>query len=943
MMTEETLFDLALRTPEAERAALLDRACEGKPELRARVEGLLKADAVPAKLLEQPPFLDATTGFERTSSYAADDVAGIFIAGRYKLYELLTGSTPVDRKSLKQAALMEVLRIIREDEPPRPSTKLSTAQALPSIAANRHIDPAKLSKLMKGELDWIVMKALEKDRSRRFETANGFAADVMRYLSGEPVTAVPPSAGYRLKKFVKRNRGKVIAAGLVLATLVIGIIGTTVGFFHARDAAISERQAREEEAKQRQKAEAASERTRAVLDAMTSDVTGNSLITQKEISGEQRKFLNGVIDYYRQLSAEEGHDVNSRAGIAQAAERLGHIENKLGNKKEAIHAFDAAIHQYERLVAEFPTEYKLHYELGESLVNRGIVHHDMGNLKAAQADYLHSAKVFEEVIRQSPQEHRARHGCSRVYGFLAGLHEDQGDFSSVQQWYQKGQDMLEKLVQDFPKRDAYRFSLANLHHNLGVTSLNLKQDQTAEKHARLAIEMLSSLMDAQPRNAEYLNELARAHNGLGSIFLKRKTDEEAEKQFRLALGYRERLVMEFPSAVTYQCDLAEVAYNLGVVMRVTGKPMEAIEMHRKSFLTFQRLLQSYLEYPQYEYGLFMNERAIAQCYLAMKREAESVPHFQVALTSIEKTYAAKRLLAAQEVQRAGCKRELFTVLSKLGRYPEADAEMKSVIQVAEALVQGQPGNLSHLRSLSQLYFDYGMFLRDRDRKAEAEEAYLKYVRSREREVEVAGPSDLDRQVDRGGSYCNLGHLLIQHQKTKDALPWLDKAVQCLQAVVQKAPETRAAKEFLGNSYGTRSDAYGKLQQLIPAAEDAGRAMELTTGSKQDAYRLTRAFYYARAAMFADAILDIEELAKQEKFIASHWLEFATIYAKASETAPGKKLTYANRAMELLSKAVEKGYADKKKLQTDPRLRALRQREDFKEMVEKIKEKGEGKP
>jgi serine/threonine protein kinase/WD40 repeat protein len=139
------------------------------------------------------------------------------------LYELLTGTTPVDRKQLGQAAFLEVLRIVREVEATRPSTKLSTSEALASIAANRNMEPAKLSRLMKGELDWILLKALEKDRARRYESANGFAADVQRYLAGEPVQAVPPSASYRLKKFLKRHSGPVLAAAAMVTFLIAGV------------------------------------------------------------------------------------------------------------------------------------------------------------------------------------------------------------------------------------------------------------------------------------------------------------------------------------------------------------------------------------------------------------------------------------------------------------------------------------------------------------------------------------------------------------------------------------------------------------------------------------------------------------------------------------------------------------------------------------------------
>src|SRR5262249_27567514 len=138
------------------------------------------------------------------------------------LYELLTGSTPLTRKRVKEAALLEVLRVIREEEPPKPSTRLSSTEQLPSVAAQRQTEPAKLTKLVRGELDWIVVKALEKDRNRRYEPANGFAMDVQRYLADEPVQACPPSAAYRLRKFVRRNKALLTTVVLVAFALLLG-------------------------------------------------------------------------------------------------------------------------------------------------------------------------------------------------------------------------------------------------------------------------------------------------------------------------------------------------------------------------------------------------------------------------------------------------------------------------------------------------------------------------------------------------------------------------------------------------------------------------------------------------------------------------------------------------------------------------------------------------
>jgi WD40 repeat protein len=138
------------------------------------------------------------------------------------LYELLTGTTPFDSEALRRAAYDEVRRIIREEEPPKPSTRLSSLGASrATVSTNRRADPRHLDRAISGELDWIVMKALEKDRQRRYETANALAADVLRYLNDEPVQACPPSALYRISKFARRNRGAVVTAAAIALVVVL--------------------------------------------------------------------------------------------------------------------------------------------------------------------------------------------------------------------------------------------------------------------------------------------------------------------------------------------------------------------------------------------------------------------------------------------------------------------------------------------------------------------------------------------------------------------------------------------------------------------------------------------------------------------------------------------------------------------------------------------------
>jgi serine/threonine protein kinase/Tfp pilus assembly protein PilF len=181
------------------------------------------------------------------------------------MYELLTGVTPFDAARLRSAAYHEMQRMIREVEPPRPSTRVSTLDALPSVAARRRTEPTKLTKLIRGELDWIVMRCLEKDRARRYETANALASDLKRYLCDDPITAGPPSATYRLRKMVRRNKVAFAAAAAFVVLLSGAAVVSTWQAVRATRAEHRERQARLD-------ADAEKRQAQAVVTFLTGDV-----------------------------------------------------------------------------------------------------------------------------------------------------------------------------------------------------------------------------------------------------------------------------------------------------------------------------------------------------------------------------------------------------------------------------------------------------------------------------------------------------------------------------------------------------------------------------------------------------------------------------------------------------------------------------------------------
>ncbi len=283
---------------------LLVATHDGKPHTKVIDFGIAKATT--SKLTEKTLFTEhkqliGTPEYmspeQAEGSLDIDTRTDVYSLG-VLLYELLTGSTPFHARDLRSVAYAEIQRIIREVDPPKPSTRLSqNADTIASVAARRQTEPKKLGTIVRGELDWIVMKALEKDRSRRYESASSLAVDVLRYLRGEAVVAAPPSTIYRARKFIRRHRTGVTAAFLIAVALVLGIVGTTVGLIDAerqRQIAIDAGQA---EARQRTLAEDRLQESEATV-----------------------KFLDDMLASPDPMA--EGKDVTVRSVLERAAENL---------------------------------------------------------------------------------------------------------------------------------------------------------------------------------------------------------------------------------------------------------------------------------------------------------------------------------------------------------------------------------------------------------------------------------------------------------------------------------------------------------------------------------------------------------------------------------------------------------------------------------------------
>jgi eukaryotic-like serine/threonine-protein kinase len=257
------------------------------------------------------------------------------------LYELLTGSTPLEKTRLRQAAYAEIIRQIREEEPPRPSNRLSESRdTLPSISAQRQTDPARLARLIRGELDWIVMKALEKDRGRRYETASGLARDVERHLAGDSVEASPPSRIYKLRRLARRHGTALLSAGVAGGMILIfGAFGVVVALYRVEQARREAEHAMRAERMARE-AMKSQEEARAVLEFLQDDVSSSPRRQGDEKDPGLTKAL-AALDAAG--SAIEPSANGQPANGASLRTTMGRAYTNLGEPLKAIPHFEKAL------------------------------------------------------------------------------------------------------------------------------------------------------------------------------------------------------------------------------------------------------------------------------------------------------------------------------------------------------------------------------------------------------------------------------------------------------------------------------------------------------------------------------------------------------------------------------------------------------------------------
>jgi serine/threonine protein kinase/tetratricopeptide (TPR) repeat protein len=490
------------------------------------------------------------------------------------LYELLTGTTPIEHKRLKESSLLEVLRLIREEEPPRPSTRLSTAEELPVIAAKRGAEPRKLRGLVRGELDWIVMKCLEKDRDRRYETANGLARDIQRCLHDEPVQACPPSAAYRFRKFARRN--KRLLAPAVAA--VLALAASSVWIWRERQEAIRQR---DEAREQRRQAEVNFRKARQAVEDYFVQVSQNDLLLEPSLEPLRKQFLKMALDYYKEFVQEHRDDPGLQADLAVTYLRIARLMHDLNLEEDWLASFEKFLAIVEGLLPEGAGA--LVAQSGPASmpwITTGVGFHVSRPADALRA-FTKARDIWEELVQANPAVPGLRNDLALFYLVIAFLRAHQP--AEAVPAYRKACALWQELSQAHPEIPYYRAPLAVGLGNLGIAQSVLEQFPQAEESCRQALAIATKIVDDFPNVAvwqdvrsnltclHYATVLERAHR-----------PRDAEPLWRQAVDAQEALRKRYPTVPRFQSRVFALRLNLAEVLWATGRSAQAAQEYRQA-------------------------------------------------------------------------------------------------------------------------------------------------------------------------------------------------------------------------------------------------------------------------------------------------------------------------------------------------------------------------
>ena len=758
------------------------------------------------------------------SSSAVDTRTDVYALG-VVLYELLTGCLPIGPRP--GDSVFEFLRRIREEEPGRPSTKVSgETDDLVETARLRHATPSTLCQAVRGDLDWIVLRAIDKDPQRRFQSATDLADDIERHRRHEPVRARPPSTMYVLRKAARRHRTELVAVLLVFVTLVAGIVAF----------ALENRRARENEALALASSERATERLDLAMDALDTYFTGVSedvLLRQPELADLRGRLLGAPLGFYEQLRESLENDAVSdpvvRARLAGAYGQLAKVTAHVGSREEALASHQRGLAILRELAAE-PTVPRFGLDLVDALRAYALELKRASNLEAAELAYREALETLDDLEDRGgglgAQERRAS-----VREDLADARFVDGRFDETEIELRAAEDLRTRLVEEDASEMGHR-ALAQTRYQLAELYMRTKDADAAEAVAHQALELRATLLAKAPEDLGLRLEVARSNEQLGRVHLEARDLDDATRHYGRALEIRQGLADEFSVVGHYRHRVAADHASLGLAHLYGGQ----FEKGAKSFVAALEIMRPLVaERP----GFYEYERTLGQSLLNLGLAYIRINQAETAAETLRESLEVHDRLIERFPDRIELKRQLATTCNNLATTSQA---------------------LGRLQEAQEAYE------RTRDILEWFAEAHPKVA----------------MYAGRLGATCyNLGQLAERMADDGTALAAYGRALEALATALASDPRQGLARHVQPLAYRGRAEVLTHLGRVDEALESWDAALaQVADPSVKLELRLRRCVTVARRGEHAAAARGVDELIPQLSGGDAAYIA-ATVLAQAS--------------------------------------------------------------
>ena len=602
-----------------------------------------------------------------------------------------------------------------------PSSKISSLGATADgISKQRGTDPRQLTHQLKGDLDWIVLKSLEKDRKRRYETANAFAMDVKRHLVDEPVLAGPPSSAYRLKKFVRRNRASVVAGSLVALALILGVIGTSIGLAWAlRQQKRADESARkaglsaDAEKDARKDAEREAKNARDAVQKMLTAVGDEKLRNIPMMDSLRLQLLEDALEFNKRfLENIDSGEVKLEAGMAHL--RVAKIYSLLEKNEEALAALQSGRKIFDSLKDNDDKAIEAKKWLAETDQTIGSLLTKSDQDALAEKSIQKSIGQYQALIDDEQFGAESRSGVAIGLQMLGAIRRRAGKNEDAEKYYLDSLEQYQPLLEDPDCLPDYILGSTTTRANLATLYMGTRRPELAKKQYDANLEIHLKLLERDPQDRTYRESLASSYSKLAIFLLNTRKLLDSREMFQKSLDIRQKLAAEFPQVPDYQKDLGRAEGGIAIAYALARDTEEADKRFQKAAVILEKLHQSFPKVTDYQHECGHAIRRIGVHRVNTNKPREAIVPFSRAYKMLKSLADENPDIPVYAIDVAELSFLTATVKQRIDyRDPSVDEWINKAIDAGEFLSKHHPDETDYRHKLAKYYRLLGVARRDR--------------------------------------------------------------------------------------------------------------------------------------------------------------------------------------------------------------------------------------